>query len=159
MKPHILYLMPGMVSSGPLGQAELSRRRNILEDWAGANACVEVDDLEEGAGAIECFSDEALSATPTAERVLRAAESGVDAIIMVVLGGMGSLTGSVVAAVFVTIIPEFVLRPLQEYTGVDLRMVIYSLALILFMIARPKGIFGTLELPDLWINNCVEGWS
>jgi branched-chain amino acid transport system permease protein len=77
----------------------------------------------------------------------------VDAIIMVVLGGMGSLTGSVVAAIFVTIIPEFVLRPLQEYTGVDLRMVIYSLALILFMIARPKGIFGTLELPDLWRRN------
>lgn len=74
----------------------------------------------------------------------------VDAIIMVVLGGMGSLTGSVVAAVIVTILPEFVLRPLQEYTGVDLRMVIYSLLLILFMIARPKGIFGTRELPDLW---------
>ncbi len=74
----------------------------------------------------------------------------VDAIIMVVLGGLGSLTGSVFAAIIVTILPEFVLRPLQEYTGVDLRMVIYSLALILFMIARPAGIFGTRELPDLF---------
>ncbi|MES2855421.1 MAG: branched-chain amino acid ABC transporter permease [Bdellovibrionota bacterium] len=74
----------------------------------------------------------------------------VDAIIMVVLGGMGSLTGSVFAAIVVTLLPEFVLRPLADYTGVDLRMVIYSLALILFMIARPQGIFGTRELPDLW---------
>ena len=74
----------------------------------------------------------------------------VDAIIMVVLGGMGSLTGSVIAAIVVTIVPEFVLRPLQEYTGVDLRMVIYSLALIIFMIMRPQGIFGTRELPDLF---------
>jgi branched-chain amino acid transport system permease protein len=41
------------------------------------------------------------------------------------------------------------LRPLQNYTGVDLRMVIYSLVLILMMLARPKGIFGTSELGDL----------
>jgi branched-chain amino acid transport system permease protein len=74
----------------------------------------------------------------------------VDAIIMVVLGGMGSLTGSVVAAIFVTLLPEFVLRKLTELIGIDLRMVIYSLGLILFMISRPSGIFGTRELPDLW---------
>lgn len=74
----------------------------------------------------------------------------VDAIIMVVLGGMGSLTGSVFAAVLITLVPEFALRPLQQFTGVDLRMVIYSLALILFMITRPQGIFGTRELPDFF---------
>lgn len=74
----------------------------------------------------------------------------VDVIIMVVLGGMGSLTGSVIAAVIVTVLPEFVLRPLQDYTGVDLRMVIYSLMLIIFMIVRPKGIFGKTEVFDLF---------
>lgn len=73
----------------------------------------------------------------------------VDAIIMIVLGGMGSLTGSIVAAIFITFLPEFVLRPLQEYTQIDFRMVIYSLTLILFMVARPRGIFGTRELPDI----------
>jgi branched-chain amino acid transport system permease protein len=73
----------------------------------------------------------------------------VDVIIMVVLGGMGSLTGSIFAAVIVTILPEFVLRPLQAVTGVDLRMVIYSAALVLFMITRPEGIFGMKELPDV----------
>ena len=76
----------------------------------------------------------------------------VDAIIMVVLGGMGSLSGSVFAAVVITLLPEF-LRPLQDYTGIDLRMVIYSLALIIFMIVRPQGIFGTREITDLWRRN------
>jgi branched-chain amino acid transport system permease protein len=73
----------------------------------------------------------------------------VDSVIMVVLGGMGSLSGSLVAAVFITLVPEL-LRPLQEIIGIDLRMVIYSLALILLMILRPKGIFGNVEFSDLY---------
>ncbi|MCX7978638.1 MAG: branched-chain amino acid ABC transporter permease [Bdellovibrionaceae bacterium] len=73
----------------------------------------------------------------------------VDAVIMVVLGGMGSITGSIAAAAFLTIVPEL-LRPLQDLTGVDLRMVIYSLCLILVMILRPRGLFGELEMPDVW---------
>lgn len=75
-------------------------------------------------------------------------QRSVDIIIMVVLGGMGSLSGAVVAAVLVTLIPEL-LRPLQEVTGVDLRMVIYSLALVLLMILRPQGIFGAYEISNL----------
>ncbi len=73
----------------------------------------------------------------------------VDSIIMVVLGGMGSLTGSLIAATFITIVPEL-LRPLQEITGVDLRMVIYALSLVLLMILRPEGIFGTREIFDFF---------
>lgn len=73
----------------------------------------------------------------------------VDAVIMVVLGGMGSLSGSVLAAMIITILPE-ALRPLQEITGVDLRMVIYSLMLILIMIVRPKGLMGGHELNEFW---------
>ncbi|NJL25577.1 MAG: branched-chain amino acid ABC transporter permease, partial [Calothrix sp. SM1_5_4] len=73
----------------------------------------------------------------------------VDVVIMVVLGGMGSLSGSVVGAILVTVLPE-ALRPLQELTGVDLRMVIYSLALILLMIWRPEGLFGQREWTQVW---------
>lgn len=73
----------------------------------------------------------------------------VDFIIMIVLGGMGSFTGSVLAAAIITVLPEMVLRELQQITGVDLRMVIYSLLLILFMILRPSGILGTREAPEL----------
>jgi len=78
----------------------------------------------------------------------------VDVVIMVVMGGMGSLTGSVVGAIIVTILPE-ALRPLQEYTHVDLRMVIYSLTLILLMIWRPAGILGSREWNQLkfWRKN------
>jgi branched-chain amino acid transport system permease protein len=72
----------------------------------------------------------------------------VNAIIMVVLGGMGSITGSIVAATIITVLPE-ALRPLQEITGRDLRMVIYSVILILLMLLRPRGLFGEKELTDL----------
>lgn len=73
----------------------------------------------------------------------------VNAIIMVVLGGMGSMSGSVCAALFITILPE-ALRSLKDFTGVDLRMVIYSLSLILVMLLRPQGMFGEEEITDLW---------
>jgi branched-chain amino acid transport system permease protein len=68
-------------------------------------------------------------------------------IIMVVLGGMGSMTGAVFAAVFLTVLRES-LRPLQELTQLDFRMVIYSLMLIILMLTRPNGFLGTKELTD-----------
>lgn len=71
-----------------------------------------------------------------------------EVIIMVVLGGMGSISGSVVAAVALTVLRE-ALRPLQSVTGVDLRMIIYSSLLIGVMLTRPRGLFGTVELRDL----------
>jgi branched-chain amino acid transport system permease protein len=64
----------------------------------------------------------------------------IEVIAMVVLGGMGSISGSVVAAIVLTLLPEL-LRPVKEY-----RMVIYSLMLILLMITRPQGLMGTREL-------------
>jgi branched-chain amino acid transport system permease protein len=68
-------------------------------------------------------------------------------IIMVVLGGMGSITGSIIAAVFLTVSRE-ALRPLQELTRIDFRMIIYSLMLIILMLTRPNGILGTRELTN-----------
>ncbi|HET9869896.1 MAG TPA: branched-chain amino acid ABC transporter permease, partial [bacterium] len=69
----------------------------------------------------------------------------VEIVIMVVLGGMGSVSGAVLAAFALTLLPE-ALRPLQAVTHVDLRMVIYSLLLILIMILRPQGLFGRREI-------------
>lgn len=79
----------------------------------------------------------------------------IDVVVMVVLGGMGSISGSVIAAIFITVLPE-ALRPLQEITGTDLRMVIYSLALIFLMLTRPQGIFGTSEITD-WFKRRRNG--
>jgi len=62
-----------------------------------------------------------------------------EVVIMVVLGGMGSITGSVSAAILLTLLPEF-LRPIKAY-----RMVIYALLLVLLMLLRPQGIFGAGE--------------
>jgi branched-chain amino acid transport system permease protein len=76
----------------------------------------------------------------------------VNIVVMVVLGGMGSFTGSIFAAAFVTLAPEL-LRSLQAITGYDLRMVVFSLSLILIMIYRPTGLFGSKELPDI-----VRSW-
>ncbi len=75
----------------------------------------------------------------------------VNAIIMVVLGGMGSMTGSIVAAAIVTVLPE-ALRPLQDFTGIDLRMVIFSFTLIMLMLLKPTGLFGELEITDIIAN-------
>ena len=71
-----------------------------------------------------------------------------DVITMVVLGGMGSISGSILAALVLSVLPEL-LRPIHEYTGLDFRMVIYSLTLILMMLRRPYGIFGPHELWDI----------
>jgi len=69
-----------------------------------------------------------------------------DAIIIVVLGGMGSISGAVVAATVTTILLE-ALRELQRFTGgVDLRMIIYPVVLLSLMLARPQGLFGNKEL-------------
>jgi branched-chain amino acid transport system permease protein len=73
----------------------------------------------------------------------------IDVVVMVVLGGMGSISGSVVAAIIITLLPE-ALRPLQEWTKVDFRMVIYSLTLILLMLTKPQGLFGQSEISDVW---------
>lgn len=63
----------------------------------------------------------------------------IDILIFVVLGGMGSITGSVLAATALTVLPE-VLRGFNEY-----RMVIYSLLLIVMMVFRPGGLLGKYE--------------
>ena len=70
-------------------------------------------------------------------------------IILVVFGGMGSISGSVIAAVFLTVLKEQ-LRGLQQFTGgYDLRMVIYSFLLILLMLWRPAGLMGRAEIYNL----------
>ena len=63
----------------------------------------------------------------------------INYVIMVVFGGMGSLTGSIVAAVGLTILPEL-LRAFSAY-----RMLVYSVVLVIIMVFRPQGLFGNWE--------------
>lgn len=74
-----------------------------------------------------------------------------DILVMVVLGGMGSFTGSVISATALTIIPEF-LRSFASY-----RMVIYSLVLIIMMIFRPIGLLGRKEFSIHKVAEIISG--
>jgi len=67
-----------------------------------------------------------------------------EGLVMVYLGGMGSLSGSVLSAVFFTILLEL-MRPLQI-----LKWVIIPLMLILLMQFRPEGLLGNRELSDVF---------
>jgi len=58
---------------------------------------------------------------------------------MVIIGGTGSLTGSIIGATFLSSLPEL-MRDFAKY-----RMLAYSIVLILVMIFKPTGIFGTYE--------------
>jgi len=80
---------------------------------------------------------------PTAFTFLRSFEL----VVMVVLGGLGSISGSIIAAVVLTILPEL-LRMTKEvlHTDKDPRMVIYSITLIVLMLTRPQGLLGRREL-------------
>ena len=63
----------------------------------------------------------------------------VEILVMVVLGGMGSMLGSVVSATVLTILPE-ALRAFSDY-----RMVAYAVVLIIVMIFRPQGLLGSYD--------------
>lgn len=63
----------------------------------------------------------------------------IDILVLVVFGGMGSVTGSVIAAVVLGVINSF----LQAFSGI--RMIIYGMALVAIMIFRPSGLLGTKE--------------
>jgi branched-chain amino acid transport system permease protein len=89
----------------------------------------------------------------------------VDVVVMVILGGMGSTTGVVLAAILLTILPELLrglahtdfvpafqkaiegaipihLPPLQGL--LENRLILYSLLLIIMMLTRPQGLFGDI---------------
>lgn len=63
----------------------------------------------------------------------------VEILLMAVLGGLGSITGSIIAAVALTILPEF-LRGFEDY-----RMLIYAVILIIVMLFKPSGLMGQRE--------------
>ncbi|MFM2043049.1 MAG: high-affinity branched-chain amino acid transport system permease protein LivM [Pseudomonadota bacterium] len=58
---------------------------------------------------------------------------------IVVLGGMGSQIGVVIAACFIVLLPEMA----REFS--DYRMLLFGMAMILIMVWRPGGLFATRE--------------
>jgi branched-chain amino acid transport system permease protein len=76
----------------------------------------------------------------------------VDVVVMVILGGMGSTLGVILAAILLTLLPEF-LRSLAHagllppaYNGLlENRLILYSLLLIVLMLTRPQGLLGDMS--------------
>ena len=62
--------------------------------------------------------------------------ASINVLVMVVLGGMGSMTGSIIAATLLTALPLI----MQSFNS--FRMVVYSLLLIMVMIFKPSGLLG-----------------
>lgn len=67
----------------------------------------------------------------------------VEIVVMVVLGGMGSISGAILAAAILTVLPEM-LR-----FGAEYRMILYSALLVALMLTRPGGFLGRREI-DTW---------
>ncbi len=63
----------------------------------------------------------------------------VNIFVIVVLGGIGSITGSIISATVLQILPQ-VLLSFESY-----RMLVYSSILIIVMLFRPQGLLGTKE--------------
>jgi branched-chain amino acid transport system permease protein len=61
-------------------------------------------------------------------------------IVMVIFGGMHSITGAVFAAIVLTSMPEL-LRAAQAW-----RLVVYGVLVVVIMVARPEGLMGSWEL-------------
>ena len=93
-------------------------------------------------------------------------------IIMIVIGGLGSITGAILGATVMTLLPEllrllpdvsvphflqklFDMQPVYKFT--DLRLVIFALLLIIIMITRPQGILGTGEISLSWFRRKKKG--
>ncbi|MFO0608636.1 MAG: branched-chain amino acid ABC transporter permease [Polyangiales bacterium] len=78
-------------------------------------------------------------------------EKSVDMLVMIIFGGLGSITGAVLGGVFVAVSLEL-LRGVQQY-----RLVAYAALLIGMMLWRPQGLLGTRELSLAAVRRLLPG--
>lgn len=76
----------------------------------------------------------------------------IEYLVIVVLGGMGSITGSIISSIVLVALPE-VLRGFSEW-----RLVIYSTLLIVMMLFRPTGLMGTTEFSLIYLWDRAALW-
>lgn len=78
-------------------------------------------------------------------------DKSIDMVVMIIVGGLGSVSGAVLGAFFVGITLELT-RDLSEY-----RLISYALLLVLLMLFRPEGMLGTRELRIPFVNRSKIG--
>jgi branched-chain amino acid transport system permease protein len=76
-------------------------------------------------------------------------QKSTELTIIVIFGGLGSISGSVVGAVLLTALPEL-FRAFSQW-----RLVFYGLAVVLIMVGRPQGLMGGLELTPSGIRRAL----
>jgi len=95
----------------------------------------------------------------------------IEVVVMVVAGGLGSTTGAIVAAIFLTLLPEALRSLFLQLGGLgagaslaqkvdQIRMPIYGMLLVILMLVRPQGLFGMREVWDLlprWVPRPRKG--
>jgi len=71
-------------------------------------------------------------------------DKSIDMIVMIIVGGLGSISGAALGGVFVAVTLEL-MREVQQY-----RLVLYALLLIVIMLVRPEGLLGQREVSLAW---------
>lgn len=78
-------------------------------------------------------------------------DKSVDMLVMIIFGGLGSISGAIVGGIFVAVSLEL-LRGVQQY-----RLIVYAVLLIAMMLWRPQGLLGTRELTLKTLRSMVPG--
>jgi branched-chain amino acid transport system permease protein len=76
-------------------------------------------------------------------------QKSTELTIIVIFGGLGSISGSIIGAVLLTALPEL-FRAFSQW-----RLVFYGLAVIVIMVSRPQGLMGGMELTPSGIRKAL----
>ncbi|MEM8729192.1 MAG: aspartate/glutamate racemase family protein [Pseudomonadota bacterium] len=85
----IAYVVPGPMSKGPMGLAEMQRRERLMNGWAFAGTEVSVIDVPSGPVSIESAYEEMLAIPATLELIMQCEKDGFDAAIIGCFGDPG----------------------------------------------------------------------
>jgi allantoin racemase len=86
---HVCYVIPGAISKGPLGEAEIRRRETILQSWAFPGTSVTAVDVDNGISSIESAYEELIAAPGGIDRICQLEREGIDAAIIGCFGDPG----------------------------------------------------------------------
>lgn len=85
----IAYVVPGPMSKGPMGPAEMKRREGLMQGWAFPGTEVRVIDVPTGPASIESAYEEMIAIPPTLDLIMACEREGYDAAIIGCFGDPG----------------------------------------------------------------------
>lgn len=85
----IAYVVPGPMSKGPMGSAEVKRREGLLNSWGFPGTEVRVLDVPTGPASIESAYEEMLAIPATLDLIMSCEKDGFDAVIIGCFGDPG----------------------------------------------------------------------